>query len=289
MAASSVVSRLRTARDLLARVPKLTATQPYILDAGCGDGTASSKMLIEQYPAARMLCIDASAKALDAAKAEKMLKSRSLVAFACEDMETHFTLPAPGGSMFDLVFSSGSMHFCADPASILTAVMARLRPSGTLALQIPDTRNMPSHALLRETASEFGVPGEVRIPTNEHEPHEFARWLDGPLCAAASLDMWTTTYVERLQGPDAVFEHVRGTAEFAPVAEVLGGTGSEAYSAFESTYRERLAKTYSSSSDGTTLFQSTRFFLVAKRPSLMDVYGEYAAYHDHQLTKGWKS
>ena len=54
--------------------------------------------------------------------------------------------------------------------------------------------------------------------------------------------------------------------------------------------RRRVAEAYPQSRDGkTTLFPFTRFFLVAKRPSLLEVYGEYAAYHDHQLTKGWKS
>ena len=54
--------------------------------------------------------------------------------------------------------------------------------------------------------------------------------------------------------------------------------------------RRRVSEAYPQSRDGkTTLFPFTRFFLVAKRPSLLEVYGEYAAYHDHQLTKGWKS
>ena len=54
--------------------------------------------------------------------------------------------------------------------------------------------------------------------------------------------------------------------------------------------RKRVAAAYPQSRDGrTTLFPFTRFFLVAKRPSLLDVYSEYADYHDHQLTKGWKS
>jgi hypothetical protein len=54
--------------------------------------------------------------------------------------------------------------------------------------------------------------------------------------------------------------------------------------------RERVARAYPVSRDGiTTLFPFTRFFLVARRPSLLDVYSEYATYHDHQLTKGWKS
>ena len=61
------------------------------------------------------------------------------------------------------------------------------------------------------------------------------------------------------------------------------------YFAFEDAYRRRVADLYPPTSDGTTFFPFTRFFLVAKRPSLLDVYQEYSAYHDHQLTKGWKS
>ena len=59
--------------------------------------------------------------------------------------------------------------------------------------------------------------------------------------------------------------------------------------AFEARYRERVASAYPKGVDGSTLFPFTRFFLVARRPSLLEVYSEYAAYHDHQLTKGWKS
>jgi hypothetical protein len=69
----------------------------------------------------------------------------------------------------------------------------------------------------------------------------------------------------------------------------FGGAGSPDADAFEAAYRARLAEAYPKSHDGTTLFPFTRFFLVARRPSLLDVYTEYAAYHNHQLDKGWKS
>ena len=59
--------------------------------------------------------------------------------------------------------------------------------------------------------------------------------------------------------------------------------------AFTRIYRERLLQAYPRGKDGSTLFPFTRFFLIARRPGLMDLYAEYSAYHDHQLEKGWKS
>ena len=74
-----------------------------------------------------------------------------------------------------------------------------------------------------------------------------------------------------------------------PGMQALGGEGSEAANAFERTYRERLLEAYPPRPDGSTIFPFRRFFLVASRPSLSDIYSEYAAYHSHQLDKGWKS
>ena len=110
--------------------------------------------------------------------------------------------------------------------------------------------------------------------------------LLGPLCAG--LDMWSTTYVQRLTGSEPVYDYVRSTG-LMPVLEAFGGEGSEGAAEFERLYRARLQEAYPAQKDGTTLFPFARFFLIAKRPSLLDVYSEYAAYHDHQLTKGWKS
>ena len=94
--------------------------------------------------------------------------------------------------------------------------------------------------------------------------------------------------VQRLEGPEPVYEYVRSTG-LRPLLEALGGETSDAAVAFERKYRERLASEYPKRKDGVTLFPFTRLFVVAHRPSLLDVYSEYAAYHNHQLDKGWKS
>ena len=166
-------------------------------------------------------------------------------------------------------------------------MLGRVRPGGSLAVQMPDTREQPSHMLLQEVAAEHGLGvDEIHVPTNLHPPADYGTALLGPLCTA--LDMWTTTYVQRLEGDDPVYEYVRSTG-MRPLVAALGGEGSEEARAFEEAYRTRVAAAYPKGADGSTLFPFTRFFAVAKRPSLLEVYTEYAAYHDHQLTKGWKS
>ena len=108
-------------------------------------------------------------------------------------------------------------------------MMARVRPGGSLAVQMPDTRQQPSHVLMREVAAELGVlPDDTIatiIPSNAHEPSEFDAKLVGPMCNA--LDMWSSVYVQRLEGPEPVYEYVRSTG-LRPLVDELGGEGSEA-------------------------------------------------------------
>ena len=51
--------RLRPARDLMNRIPQINANMPDIIDAGCGEG-GPSKLLLERFPSAKLLCLDSS-------------------------------------------------------------------------------------------------------------------------------------------------------------------------------------------------------------------------------------
>ena len=284
--------RLRPAVDLISRIGKLSGSQPTIVDAGCGTG-GPAKLLLEKYPHAKLLLVDSSSEMLEAARADEVLASRQLVSFHDEGILEHFSAEAAKtGPLYDLIFSNAAMHWIGmdQPLpELLSQTLARVRPGGVLAMQIPDTREQPSHLILREVAASMGLPAEqCTPPTNRHSPQEYGAALLGPLCQ--DLDMWSTTYVQRLRGPsaDPVYDYVRSTG-MRPLLAAFGGEGTEAATAFQEEFRRRVALAYPPAPDGTTLFPFTRFFLVARRPSLLDVYSEYAAYHDHQLTKGWKS
>ena len=159
-----------------------------------------------------------------------------------------------------------------------------MRPGGLLAVQIPDTRAAEPPALWR--GGGIARPRQAarqRAAANQHDAAVYFDRLLGPLCE--SLECWTTTYVQVLRD-DPVFRFVRETG-MQPVLAALGD--ADAVDAFEAEYKRRAAEEYPKRKDGTTLFPFTRFFLIARRPGLMDLYAEYSAYHDHQLEKGWKS
>lgn len=278
--------RLRPETDLLARVPAL-ASRPSVLDVGCGDGTPAVALL-ERFADAKLHCIDSSSDMLSAAR--KTLAGRSDVSFAEVDFERHFARDSPQ-AVYDLVFANASLHWLeGDLLDLLKRILGRVRPAGCIAMQIPDTRAQPSHALLAEVARHVdpsGPAAAMRVASNTTAPFEYCDALLGPL--AASVDTWSTTYTMVLDGgEDAVFDFVRATA-MRPFLAALGGEGSEPARAFEAEYRRRVSRAYPQRSDGTTLFPFTRLFLVATRPSLVDVYSEYMEYHNHQLDKGWKS
>jgi len=249
-------------------------------------------MLLEWCPSVLQLhCLD-TAEAISALQRDDVLASRSAVRFVGSTVNAHFD-GSPTGSLYDLIVSPSGMIprsvSSTDLLDLLQRQMARVRPGGSLALQIPDARLQPSHLLLEQIASEFGVSANLPAPASELDAARVADALLGPLCS--ELDIWSTTYAHRLAGEAPVYaymqEHMQ--VELAALMAQLGGEDSEAAVAFRHEYRMRVAADYPQSRDGSTYLALTHTFLVARRPSLLDVYSEYAAYHNHQLDKGWKS
>lgn len=173
---------------------------------------------------------------LDAARADQALSGREMVKFTQGSIEGHFCQStATSGSLYDLVFANASLHWCEGEAPALMArMLARVRPGGSLAVQMPDNRLQPSHMILREVAAEAGLSAEevARVPSSRHSPSDHEDALLGPHCQ--SLDMWSTTYVQRLQGEDAVFRYVSSTA-MRPLLAAFGGPETERAKEFKET------------------------------------------------------
>jgi trans-aconitate 2-methyltransferase len=136
-----------------------------------------------------------------------------------------------------------------------------LEPKGVLALQMPRNFEAPSHVLLRETAA--AGPWAPRVahlhrPKPVLEPAEYYAMLSAH---ASSLDIWETEYLQALDGEDAVFKWVSGTA-LVPYRNALEDTERDA---FLNAYRERLSRAYPRQANGKTLFPFKRIFIVARR------------------------
>lgn len=108
---------------------------------------------------------------------------------------------APHGA-FDIVFANASLHWVEDHQTLLPALVENLvNPyGGVLAMQMPDTRQQPSHCLMDVAVDAIGeshTVQNVRIPRCEQAPDWYYQLLS-PLCD--HIETWVTDYIDYLPG-----------------------------------------------------------------------------------------
>lgn len=239
--------RARPVGDLLARVP--LAAPRTVVDLGCGAG-ASTAPLLEHWPDADVLGIDTSPTMLEEARA-RVPGAR----FALADVAT-WTPEAP----VDLLFSNATLHWVPDHATLLPRLMGLLAPGGVLAVQMPDNLAEPSHALMREVAAEAPFAEALREAAGARASLlSFEETFDALAPASARVEIWRTTYVHPLDGPEKIVEMVRSTG-LKPFVDPLDDASR---AAFLARYGERIAAAYPRTAAGSVLFRFPRVFFVA--------------------------
>ena len=240
--------RTRPAFELAARVPVERAR--LVVDLGCGPGN-STAVLAQRWPDARLVGIDSSAEMLARARA-----SRVPAQWVQGDAAT-WVAAEPAS----VVFSNATFHWVDGHRPIFVRLLRSLEEGGALAVQMPRNFDAPSHVLLRETAARGPWAGAVEHLSRARpvaEPHEYYGLLAPH---ARRVDIWEAEYLQALEGEDAVFEWVSGTA-LVPYRDALDGAMREEFLA---AYRARLAEAYPRRADGRTLFPFRRIFIVAQR------------------------
>ncbi|MBA8795678.1 trans-aconitate 2-methyltransferase [Friedmanniella endophytica] len=241
--------RGRPFADLVARIG---AEQPArVVDLGCGPGRLTAG-LAARWPGAEVTGVDSS-PAMIADARRQALPDR--VRFVEQDLRD-WTPAEP----VDVIVSNATLQWLPDHRSLLPRLLDRLTPDGWLAFQVPGNFGEPSHRLLHELAAEppyNAFTADVERPASA-EPADYLADLLALGCRHA--DVWETTYLHLLTGPDPVFDWIAGTGA-RPVLQAL----PEAVRAtFEATYRQRLAAAYPPGPDGTVL-PFRRIFAVACR------------------------
>ena len=259
--------RLRPALDLLARVP-LDVPQ-HVVDLGCGAGNVT-QFIAQRWPQAQVTGVDSSAEML--AKARSAFDGMQCRAQWIESGIGSWQPDAP----VDLIYSNAALHWLPGHAALFAALMAKLKPGGVLAVQMPRNWGAPSHTSIDAALDALGLaPAQraginaAKLNTPVSEPAQYYDWL---MPHAAQIDMWETLYTHVLTGENAVAEWVKGTA-LIPVmnglkALVDAGYGSIAsetglHQRFWADYCARTNAAYPRRADGTTLLQFRRLFLVA--------------------------
>jgi trans-aconitate 2-methyltransferase len=146
---------------------------------------------------------------------------------------------------------------------LLASWAAAVPPDGWLAFQVPGNFGSFSHTLMRSVAESrrwaSSLTGILRHDDAVGTPEQYAGIL---LAAGLRVDVWETTYVHVLQGPDPVLEWLRGSA----LRPVMAALPAQSYALFEAEFGDQLRTAYPATEHGT-LFPFRRIFAVAHRSS----------------------
>ncbi|MDT7577361.1 MAG: trans-aconitate 2-methyltransferase [Pseudonocardiales bacterium] len=233
--------RSRPLHDLLTRVG--AAAPRRVVDLGCGPGHLTA-VLSARWPDAAVSALDSSAEMVAAAR------DRGVDA---EQADVRDWTPPPDA---DVVVTNAVLQWVPGHVELLPRWLEAMPSEGWFALQVPGNFGAPSHALVRELAQgRVELRGEASVP----EPDVYAEVL---AASGADVDVWETTYQQRLTGADPVLHWIGATA-LRPVRDALP---PEEYAAFCADLAPRLRAAYPARTDGTTWFPFRRIFAVARTP-----------------------
>jgi trans-aconitate 2-methyltransferase len=241
--------RTRPASDLLARIPDGAIER--VADLGCGPGN-STELLANRFPRAAILGLDSSDDML--AKARLRLPR---VTFEKADVAQW-----RGSAPFDLIFANAVLQWIPGHIALMVRLVSQLAPGGCLAVQMPDNLDKPSHVLMREVAAR--APFRAKLANATAAREKIGAFVDyyvalAPVCA--QIDLWRTTYVHALQGPDAIVAWVASTG----LRPFLAPLAPDERQAFLAQYRGEIGAAYPPLADGRVLLPFPRLFIVAVR------------------------
>ncbi|HTU55270.1 MAG TPA: trans-aconitate 2-methyltransferase [Acetobacteraceae bacterium] len=242
--------RTRPVRDLLAALPASAVRRA--ADLGCGPAN-STELLASAFPQAAIVGIDSSPDMI--AEARRRLPGAE---FRLAGIET-WDDPGP----WDLLFANAALQWVPDHEGLLPRLLGKLAEGGSLAVQMPDNLEEPTHRLMRALAAEAPWAAKLGEAAAARTALPGAEWyyrLLRPLCGR--VDVWRTTYHHPLAGgAEGVVEWLQATG-LRPFLSPLDEPERASYLA---RYRDLAGQAYPALPDGSVLLPFPRLFLVATR------------------------
>ena len=237
--------------DLVTRID--AAAPAEVVDLGCGPGNLTA-LLAERWPGARVAGIDSSADMIARAR-----RDSPGIDFEVGDVRAWGVDPSGERPGVDVLVSNATLQWLPDHLELLPRLVARVRPGGWFAFQVPGNFDQPSHTIRTELAAEAPYvmfTAGVAVPSS----HNAATYLHALRELGCQVDAWETTYFHVLRGEDPVFTWVSGTGA-RPTLQALP---DDLRSQFEAEFKRRLRDAYPDDGAGVVL-PFRRIFVVARR------------------------
>jgi trans-aconitate 2-methyltransferase len=223
----------------------------HAVDLGCGTGELTRK-LADRLPGCDMLGIENAPEMLSRAAQH----ARDGVRFESGTVEVFAAAPGE----WDLIFSNAALHWIPDHRGLIPALLAKVRPGGQIAVQMPSNFNHIAQSLVVDIALEepfqTALNGFVRYsPVLTIDDYAELLFRAG----YEDINVFEKIYPQVLENSDGVVEFTKGTL-LVPYLERLGSLTEP----FMQTYRERLR----GHMPGSPVFYSFRRILFAATRSI---------------------
>lgn len=241
--------RTRPARELLARIPTQEVSRA--TDLGCGPGN-STELLLRAWPEAIITGLDSSEAMLAEAR-QRLPQCR----FIQGDFR-HWQAELPQ----QVIYANASLQWASDHETLLPRLVNQLAGGGSLAIQMPDNLDEPSHRLMREVAAR--APWRDAIASGADDRKQLLSagcYYDLLTRSGCEVDIWRTTYYHRMNDVQAISRWLRATG-LRPFLSALDEQGQESFLA---AYQEALSDAYPRQADGEILLAFPRLFIVAMK------------------------
>lgn len=238
--------RSRPFHDLLARIGASAPRR--VVDLGCGPGHLA-EVLSTRWPDAEIDALDSSPEMVADAR------GRGIPARQADVRDWH------PGELDDVVITNAVLQWVPGHLELLAGWLGEMPSGGWFGMQVPGNHSSPSHALLRGLLASPRWDGRVELRA-ENMVRGLDSYADTLVAAGAQADVWETTYLHRLSGPDPVLAWISGTA-LRPVRDTLDDVE---WGEFRAELAPMLREAYPPGPDGHTWFPFRRLFAVARLP-----------------------
>ncbi|NJM73263.1 MAG: methyltransferase domain-containing protein [Scytonema sp. RU_4_4] len=241
--------RTQPSLDLMTRIA--VSCPQKILDVGCGPGN-STEMLRRQWSEADIIGLDHSSEMISAAS-KAYPKEKWILA----DIVT-WTADTP----FDIVFSSSTLQWVPNHATVFPHLLNQVAPHGVFAVQMPMHFKLSVFQLMLEIADDSRWQSRMYKAKNAliiEKPSFYYNILQ-PL--ASRIDLWETEYYHVMDSHESIMQWISG-APLRPFLEAL--EDEEQKLRFQEKLRAGIARAYPQQKDGRVLFPFRRLFIVAYR------------------------
>ncbi len=240
--------RTQPVKDLISRIELTNPSK--IIDIGCGPGNSTNE-LQKKWKNADIIGLDNSPNMI-----EKANKSMANIKWILQDANTELE----DLGKFDIVFSNAAIQWMPNHEKLIPKLFNMVEDKGVLAVQLPNTSNMPVHIALKSISSNDKWSQYFDGSTSQQSRHNIPFYYDVISSLTSELYIWEVNYFHVMENHHKIIEWYESTG-MKPYLERLHT--EELQAEFKHDMLVEISKHYPTQKNGRILFKFKREFFLA--------------------------